>query len=71
MSRVSLSATAFTYGQWLQMNITTVPFFPRTDSSEWRLPSVPRRSNGGAVVPRFPVAVVAMASLRERTVPKS
>ena len=34
MSRAILSITAFTYGQWLQMNITTSPFAPRTDASE-------------------------------------
>src|SRR5687767_12994923 len=38
----------FTYGQWLQMNITTRPFSPRAVASEWRLPSTPGRSNAGA-----------------------
>ena len=51
VARRSCRATAFTYGQWLQMNMTTVPFLPRTESSEWRLPSVPGRSKDGAVVP--------------------
>src|SRR5688572_16227299 len=38
----------FTYGQWLQMNITTSPFSPRAVASEWRWPSTPSRSNAGA-----------------------
>ena len=54
MSRVILAATAFTYGQWLQMNITTVPLAPRTEASVWRRPSVPGRSNGGGGGAKLP-----------------
>ena len=31
-SRTRRTWMAFTYGQWLQMNITTVPLVPRTSS---------------------------------------
>ena len=51
MSRGSLAAIAFTYGQWLQMNMTTSPFGPRAEARVWRLPSTPRRSKAGALEP--------------------
>ena len=54
VSRTILSSTALTYGQWLQMNMTTVPLAPRTDASVWRRPSVPGRSKGGATAPGIP-----------------
>ena len=60
MSRTILATTAFTYGQWLQMNITTVPLAPRTDSSVWRRPSVPGRSKGAAGQPSWPAGVVRL-----------
>lgn len=46
------------------MNITTVPFTPRTEASVWRLPSVPGKSNVGAVTPAATEseAVLTMAS---------
>jgi hypothetical protein len=47
-SRTMRSITALTYGQWLQMNITTRPFSPRALAGEWRLPSTPGRSKCNA-----------------------
>jgi hypothetical protein len=51
------SITAFTYGQWLQMNITTSPFGPRAQASVWRLPSTPFRSNAAAFQPNGCTAI--------------
>src|SRR4029450_7868640 len=60
------SITAFTYGQWLQMKATSVPFGPLRSASRWRLPSTPWRSKSAACQPsgRGIVEVVAMLLLR-------
>jgi hypothetical protein len=39
---------ARTYGQWLQMNITSRPLGPRALSCEWRRPSMPGKSKRAA-----------------------
>jgi hypothetical protein len=52
-SRTMRSSTAFTYGQWLQMNITSRPLGPRALAAEWRLPSTPGRSKSTAFQPKL------------------
>jgi PAS domain-containing protein len=56
MSRTSVtsrSLSACTYGQWLQMNMTSRPSGPRHWSSVWTLPSMPVSVNGGALEPNL------------------
>jgi hypothetical protein len=48
VSRTILAAAACTYGQWLQMNMTTSPFGPRALVGVCRLPSMPGRSKCAA-----------------------
>ena len=60
MSRTIFETTALTYGQWLQMNMTTVPFSPRTDSSVCVCPSMPGSSNGAARNRSSPAGVVRL-----------
>ena len=63
MSVTIRSMTAFTYGQWLQMNITTRPFGPRAESGECRSPSVPVSSKGAAFQPIRPGGVVRLTMI--------
>src|SRR3977135_3234266 len=46
-SRTMRSMTALTYGQWLQMNMTTSPFGPLTAPRPRRLPSTHNRAECG------------------------
>jgi hypothetical protein len=52
-SRTIRSSTALTYGQWLQMNITSTPFGPRALTRLWRFPSTPGRSKSTAFQPKL------------------
>src|SRR5438105_5052123 len=63
-SRMRRSRTAFTYGQWLQMNITSRPLGPRLLFKVQVLPSTPGREKAGAGWPKSQTGVSFKAMVR-------
>ena len=48
---------ALTYGQWLQIKTTRVPFLPRTSDNFQDFRSIPGREKSGAFHPKLHVGV--------------